>query len=86
MKTDLPKSRFAAVNAVCKAVESDNGWDQSNGEAELHFHILRAAQTVGRFEPFREDEHALNEYLVNRMAGKRLCDYAWRMFSQKLAD
>ena len=64
-----------------KAVEADRGWDRSQCEEKLHFHITRAAQNVGRFEPFSEEELALNVYLANRMAGKRLCDYAWRMFA-----
>jgi hypothetical protein len=39
---------------------------------------------VGRFAPFTEEESALNSYLASRMAGKRLCDYAWRMSAQSL--
>ena len=84
MKTNLDLNGGSAVEAVRKAVEADSDWDSSHGEEELHFHILRAAQNVGRFEPFSEEEKALNTYLTNRMAGKRLCDYAWRMFAQSL--
>ena len=84
MITDIPWSGRPAVDAVRKAVEADCDWDVSQCEEKLHFHILRAAQNVGRFEPFTEDEIALNAYLASRMAGKRLCDYAWRMFAQSL--
>lgn len=84
MKSILPKSGYAAVDAVREAVERDSDWDIAESEEKLHFYILRAAQNVARFEPFTDDETALNAYLVERMAGKRLCDYAWRMFSQRL--
>ena len=84
MITNLPWSGRQAVDAVRKAVEADCDWDTSQCEEKLHFHILRAAQNVGRFEPFSKDEIALNSYLASRMAGKRLCDYAWRMFAQSL--
>ena len=82
MKTDLPLSGRAAVDAVRKAIEVDSDWDIAESEEKLHFFILRAAQNVERFEPFSEDELALNDYLINRMAGKRLCDYAWRLLAQ----
>lgn len=82
MNTDKPLSKYAAVEAVRKAVEADVDWDKAENEDKLHFYILRAAQNVERFEPFEDEEMALNSYLTNRMAGKRLCDYAWRMFAQ----
>lgn len=82
MTSDLPWSGFAAVDAVRKAVECDCNWDNAENEEKLHFYILRAAQNVERFAPFHEEETALNSYLTSRMAGKRLCDYAWRMLAQ----
>jgi len=82
MSLDIPKSGCAAVEAVRKAVEIDSNWERAESKDKLHFYILRAAQNVERFAPFSEDETALNSYLENRMAGKRLCDYAWRLFAQ----
>ena len=82
MYTDLPPSGYASVDAVMKSVESDNNWDTAENADKLHFYILRAAQNVERFAPFAAEEVALNTYLINRMAGKRLCDYAWRMLAQ----
>jgi len=82
MTTNLTGSDHAAVEAVRKAVESDTDWDTAENADKLHFYILRAAQNVERFAPFREEEEALNAYLEKRMAGKRLCDYAWRMLAQ----
>lgn len=84
MTTNLPWSGHPAVDAVRKAIELDRDWDRAENEEKLHFYILRAAQNVDRFEPFSEIELALNRYLSSRMAGKRLCDYAWRMLSQSL--
>lgn len=82
MTRQLPLSGFAAVDAVRKSIESDSNWDYAESEEKLHFYILRAAQNVERFAPFHEEETALNTYLTSRMAGKRLCDYAWRMLAQ----
>lgn len=82
MTRQLPLSGFAAVDAVRKAIECDSDWDYAESEEKLHFYILRAAQNVERFAPFHEEETALNTYLTSRMAGKRLCDYAWRMLAQ----
>ncbi len=84
MKTDFAWSGSEAVDAVRKAVEADLDWDTAESVEKLHFYILRAAQNVGRFEPFTSDELALNSYLSHRMAGKRLCDFAWRMLAQSL--
>jgi len=36
------------------------------------------------FEPFTEEQMALSEYLTQRCAGKRLCDYAWRLYAQSV--
>ncbi len=82
MDMSSPWSRYEAVDAVRKAVEIDQDWDTAASEEKLHFYILRAAQNVERFAPFSAQEGALNSYLLHRMAGKRLCDYAWRLFAQ----
>jgi len=82
MATEISWSDCTAVEAVRQAIEVDSDWDRAENEDKLHFYILRAAQNVKRFEPFSEDELALNSYLKSRMAGKRLCDYAWRMLAQ----
>jgi len=66
---------------VRESVQFSDDWDVAESHEKLHFYILRAAQNVGRFEPFTEHENALNTYLARRMAGKRLCDFAWRMFA-----
>jgi len=85
MTFDSASQGRAAVVAVCQAIECDSKWDRAESEAKLHFYILRAAQNVGRFEPFTKDEQALNAYLASRMAGKRLCDYAWRLLAASAA-
>lgn len=84
MKSNISYMGYPEVEAVKKAVESDCDWDSAESQDKLHFYILRAAQNVNRFEPFSQSETELNKYLTERMAGKRLCDYAWRMFAQSL--
>lgn len=70
-----------AISAIRDAIECNDDWDVAPSLETLHFNILRAAQNVNRFEPFSEIETALNAYLTQRMAGKRLCDYAWRLLA-----
>ena len=82
MKKNIAWSGRDTVDAVRRDVENDSDWDVAESADRLHFYLLRASQNVGRFEPFSADEVALNTYLADRMAGKRLCDYAWRMFAQ----
>jgi len=82
MKPNL--KNLTAVQAARKAIEADRDWDIAESEEKLYFYILRAAQNVNRFDPCSEAELALNAYLTSRMAGKRLCDYAWRVFAQSL--
>ena len=72
---------FPAVMAVQQSVEGGPDWDIAENDDKLYFYILRAAQNMGRFEPFTPDEIALNSFLTDRRAGKRLCDYAWRIFT-----
>jgi hypothetical protein len=81
MHTKLPLSGFPAVDAVRQAIENDSDWDVAESAEKLHFYIILAAQNVGRFEPYTDPEIALNTYLTDRMAGKRLCDYAWRLLA-----
>lgn len=71
-----------SVEAVRKAVEIYSDWDTAESVDKLHVYILHAAQNMGRIQPYSADEVALNTYLADRMAGKRLCDYAWRIFAQ----
>lgn len=74
-------SDFSAVAVIRQAIERDSDWDVAESDEKLHFYILRAAQIVERFEPFTDAEKELNAYLAQRKAGKRLCDYAWRMLA-----
>lgn len=78
-ETVLPSN--PAVEAVHKSVLGTPEWDVAEDADRLHFYLLLAAQNVGRFEPYTADEVALNTYLTKRMAGKRLCDYAWRILA-----
>ena len=82
MESDLSLSGYASIDAIRKAIEADDDWDTAETDDKFLFYILRAAQNVDRFAPFTEEESKLNSYLASRMAGKRLCDFAWRMFAQ----
>lgn len=74
--------QFARVNAVIRSVENSKNWDVAETPEKLYFYQLRAAQNVGILEPFTDEQACLMDYLTQRMAGRRLCDYAWRIFAQ----
>lgn len=76
--TNTMFKNLAAVDAIRATINVGTPWDKANSDIILRFNILKAAQNVGRFEPFSKAEQALNSYLEQRMAGKRLCDFAWR--------
>jgi len=51
---------------------------------KLYFYQLRGAQNVDIFEPFTDEQKSLMDYLTQRKAGRRLCDYAWRIYAQSI--
>jgi len=75
-------TRFARVNATITSIQEDNDWDVAENSEKLYFYQLRAAQNVNIIEPFTDEQTALMDYLTQRQAGRRLCDYAWRVFAQ----
>ena len=85
MTSNISPVENLAVKAVRDSVEAEADWDVAESAEKLHFYIILAAQNVGRFEPYTADEIAMNAYLTDRMAGKRLCDYAWRILAASRA-
>lgn len=70
--------------AVIRTIESSDNWDIAKSEREVFLYQLSAAQKVGVFEPFTAEQKSLNLYLQHRQAGRKTCDYAWRMLAQSL--
>jgi len=70
--------------AVIRTIESSYDWDTARSEKEVFLYQLRAAHNVGVFEPFTAEQTSLNLYLQHRQAGRKTCDYAWRMLAQSL--
>jgi hypothetical protein len=75
---------YPRVDAVIASVEAGGDWDIASSASNTYLYQLLATQNVGIFEPFNTEQTALNDYLAERRAGKRLCDYAWRLFVQSL--
>jgi len=76
---------FPRVEAVIASVEQcDEDWDIASSASNAYLYQLLATQNVDIFEPFTSEQTALNDYLAAKRAGKRLCDYAWRLFAQSL--
>ena len=70
------------VQAVIDSIENDGQWDVAEDDEKSYFYQLRGAHNVDIFEPFTEEQQAVMDYLSKRQAGRRLCDYAWRVFAQ----
>ena len=79
------KTGFPRVDAAIKSIAL-NPETHSLAETpeKAYFYQLRAAQNLGIFEPFTDEQKALNAYLSKCRAGKKLCDYAWRLYAQSL--
>jgi len=76
------QSRYNRIQAVITSIERDTDWDIAENDEKLYFYQLRATQNVNIFEPFTDEQTSLIDYLSQRRAGRRLCDYAWRLFAQ----
>jgi len=75
---------FPRVDAVIASAEQTLDWGEANTASECYLYQVRSAMNLNVFEPFTPEQTALNDYLAARHAGKRLCDYAWRLFAQSV--
>ena len=78
------RTGYASVDAVIMSVEQSNDWDEADTASACYLYQVRAAMNLNIFEPFTAEQTALNDYLAERRAGKRFCDYAWRLYAQSL--
>ncbi len=76
------------LEAVIRSIElgssSSADWEAAQNPSQTFLYILRSAHNVSAFQPFTEEQKALNTYLMERLAGRRLCEYAWRLLAQSL--
>ncbi len=72
------------LRATIKAIEVVSQWDRAETSAQNFLFQLKAAQSLEIFQPFTAEQQALSDYLSARMAGRRLCEYAWRSYAQSL--
>lgn len=77
-------AEFPRVQAVITSVEQTSGWDVASSANNTYLYQLMATQNIGVFEPLTAEQTALSDWLSAKRAGKRLCDYAWRLFAQSL--
>jgi len=75
---------FPRVDAVIISAEQTKGWAKAATASECYLYQISSAMRLNIFEPFTEEQTALNDYLAARHAGKRLCDYAWRLYAQSV--
>ena len=73
---------YPRVDMVIASTEVGEAWKKASSENACHIYQIRAAINVDIYEPFTQEQTALYNYLKQRMSGLRLCDYAWRLFSQ----
>ena len=84
MRYTIRDTGFPRVDAVIASVEQSSDWDEARAASECYLYQVRSAMNVNIHEPFTEEQTVLNDYLAERRAGKRLCDYAWRLYAQSL--
>jgi hypothetical protein len=78
------KTNFPRVDAVIASVVQTHNWKEAASVSACHLYQISSAMNLNIFEPFTEEQMALSEYLTQRCAGKRLCDYAWRLYAQSV--
>jgi len=84
MSLRIMSTGFFRIDAVIQSVMQKDDWAPSLTRRETYLYQLRSTLNLNIFEPFTEEQTALNDYLAARRAGKRLCDYAWRLYAQSL--
>jgi len=75
---------YPRVEAIIASIEVSKTWEAARSLEAAYMYQIRAAQNMGIFQPFSDEQNALNDYLTSRQAGLRLCDYAWRLFVQSM--
>lgn len=75
---------FARIDAVIASVSQTQDWAKAATSSECYLYQISSAMKLGIYEPLTEEQMALSDYLTQRQAGKRLCDYAWRLYAQSV--
>ena len=75
---------FGRVDAVIASILQTPGWASAAKPSECYLYQVSSAMNLNIFEPFTPEQAALSGYLSDRQAGKRLCDYAWRLYAQSV--
>jgi len=77
--------RYPKIDAVIASIDfGGEPWEKAKTAEACHMYQIRAAQNLDIYEPFSDEQTALNAYLTQTQAGLRLCDYAWRLFIQSM--
>ena len=77
---DYVVGTFPRIDAIIRSINVGDPWEKATTSEACHMYRIRAAMNMDIFEPFSDEQQALNAYLSHRIAGLRLCDYAWRLF------
>ena len=77
---DYVVGTFPRIDAIIRSINVGDPWEKATTSEACHMYQIRAAMNMDIFEPFSDEQQALNAYLSQRIAGLRLCDYAWRLF------
>jgi len=81
---DYEAGIYPRVDAIVASIEVGGPWEMASSTEAVHMYQIRAAMNMNIYQPFSDEQDALNAYLTQRQAGLRLCDYAWRLFVQSL--
>lgn len=80
----LVVKRPSRVRTTIDAIENAGEWDKADTPIQNFLYQLKAAQSLEIYQPFTPEQQALSDYLSARLAGQRLCEYAWRTYAQSL--
>jgi len=77
--------RYPKIDAVIASIDfGGEPWEKAKTAEAGHMYQIRAAQNMDIYEPFSDEQTALNAYLTQIQASLRHCDYAWRLFVQSM--
>ena len=84
MRLTSEATGFLRVDAVIESIVQKDDWQKAATACDAYLYQLSSAMKLNIFEPFTPEQIALSDYLAARQAGKRLCDYAWRLYAQSV--
>lgn len=75
---------ISKIDAIISSMDVGPAWEKASTAEATYMYQIRAAMNMNIYQPYSDEQKALNQCLTDRQAGLRLCDYAWRLFVQSV--